>query len=594
MRKLLISLAIAIPVSLGIYSLYEINNKPVEIYQQSYTNFLSKVKNNVILKVKIKAVNLTVSELSVIDKFGDEYKIFIPTSDKDLFNDLFLHNVDVSVIPPESRNIILDTFFNLLPPIIIVGAMIYIYRKQNPQRLGFGKPAAKLLERYDDNTKFDDIAGCDNEKRELCEVVDFLKNPEKYSKLGGTIPKGVLLSGPSGTGKTTLGKAVANEAGVPFYYCSGSSFVEIYVGQGAAKVRELFSELRKHEKCVLFIDECDSISKQRSTGLNSNDERDNTLNALLSEMDGIDTSKGIIIIGATNLPNVLDKAFLRPGRFDRQIEVGLPDVKGREKILEIHTKNVPLHENISLLEIAKRTTGFTGAELKNLVNEAAIFAARENENSVNTLHFDSSLDKILMGTEKSSSIMNDEEKKQTAFHEVGHFFVGALSEEHDKAYKISIRPRTNSLGVTIFRPEKDFVSLSKKKLESQIATLLAGRVAEELYSGMDYVTTGCSQDYARATQLATKMVTEWGMSPSLPPMVFVERDSFSGEFKFRQGVDNTNDKVEKEIEKILTRNYNKAKKILKTNWKKVIEIADILYEKEDLDVKDIQYIMDRP
>lgn len=561
-------------------------------YLPSYSRFVNTLNQNGIFKVTIQPLNSAVNQLNVVDKAGEEYTIIAPVSDFQLINDLLNHKVDLKINPPEPRNFLLDMFFNLLPAILIVSAMIYFYSKQTGSRFGLGKPAAKLLEKDDDNkTTFDDVAGCENEKRELQEVVDFLKNPEKYSRLGGKIPRGVILSGPSGVGKTELARATANESGVPFYYCSGSSFVEIYVGQGAAKVRDMFVELRKHEKCVLFIDEVDSISKQRSSGLNSNDERDNTLNALLTEMDGIDPRAGLVIIAATNRIDLIDKAFLRPGRFDRQIGVGLPDVNGRHKILEIHTKEIPLHE-VDLLELAKRTTGFSGAELKNLANESAIIAAREDAEFVEMKHFDMALDKILMGTEKSATLMSDEEKKQTAFHEVGHFLVAQLSEVHDKAYKMSIRPRANSLGVTIFVPSKDQVSASKKKLESQIATLLAGRIAEELYAGMENVTTGCSQDYKRATEIATRMVCEWGMS-SLAPMVYVEPDSFSGQMRLREGLSETNYKVQKEIEDLVNRNYKRAKDLLKRNWKHVQEISNILYDQEDLDVKDIQYIVDK-
>lgn len=593
-KKLLKLIPVVAVIFLG-YIIYNNIQQPKEMlyYSPSYTKFVQNVKANQILKVKIEPINTAINELVVLDKQGDEYTLNVPATDTFLINDLLNNHVDVRINSPAHKSFLMELLFQLFPAILIVSVMIYFYSKQNGNRFGFGKPAARLLEKDENNQiKFDDVAGCENEKRELYEVVEFLKNPEKFNRLGGKIPRGILLTGPSGTGKTLLAKATANESGVPFYYCSGSSFVEIYVGQGAAKVRDMFAQLRKHEKCVLFIDECDSISKQRSSGINSNDERDSTLNALLTEMDGIDPRSGIIIIAATNLPDVIDTAFLRPGRFDRQIGVGLPDVNGRHRILEIHTKNVPLHKDIDLLELAKRTTGFSGAELQNLVNEAAIFASREDAECVDMEHFDKSLDKILMGTEKSATLMSSEEKLQTAYHEVGHFFVAQMSDVHDKAYKMSIRPRANSLGVTIFVPSKDSVSASKKKLESQIATLLAGRIAEELYMGTENVTTGCSQDYIRATDIATKMVCEWGMS-SLPPMVYVEADPFSGKPKLKNMPEKTQIEIQHQIEQLMTTNYKNAKSLLRNNWKKVVQIAELLNEKEDLDVKEIQHILDK-
>lgn len=590
-KKLLIRTLVILIVLIGAISIYNKYAEPKisEKYNPSYTSFVRMVKNNAILKVRMQG-----QSIGVLAKTGEEFSVKAPEQDSELINDLLSHNVDIVVIDPPKRSFLFDLFLSLLPVIILVSVWIWFARKQsgNSGGFSFGKSGAKLFS-PDENNKvlFEDVAGCENEKYELQEVIEFLKNPEKFNRLGGVVPRGILLSGPPGCGKTLLSRAVANEAEVPFYSASASEFIQMFVGVGASRIRDLFQEAKKHEKCVIFIDEIDSIGKSRNSNINGSQESDQTINQLLTEMDGFEKNSGIIVIGATNRADLLDSALLRPGRFDREISVGLPDLRGREEILKVHTKKVPLNDDVDVVNIAKRTPGFSGASLANLVNEAAIFASRENCENVQRHHFEKSLDKILMGTEKSNSLMNDEEKKVTAFHEVGHFLTAYYSEDHDPAYKMSIIPRGRALGVTIFVPEKDTVSVSKTKLESQIATLFGGRVAEELLLGPEKITTGASSDIERATEIATKMVTEWGMCKNLAPIKYVEKDGFTGQMKLKSGLEELNSKVEMEIEKIIKTNYLRSKKILKSHWNEVVEISAILVEKETLDIKDIEHIL---
>lgn len=586
----LTKLIISVTILIGIFYAAPIIFKPKsETYNPSYSNFLKLVNNNGIFKVRIQGNNA-----NVLAKTGDEFNVIIPDNDPQLMNDLINHNVDVVILEPPKRSFLLDLLFSLLPVILLVSVWIWFARRQSGGAggMGFGKSGAKLFS-PDENNKvlFEDVAGCENEKYELQEVIEFLKNPEKFNKLGGVVPRGILLSGPPGCGKTMLARAVANEAEVPFYSASASEFIQMFVGVGASRIRDLFSEAKKHEKCVIFIDEIDSIGKSRNNNVNGSQESDQTINQLLTEMDGFEKNSSIIVIGATNRADLLDSALLRPGRFDREISVGLPDLNGRKEILKVHTKKVPLNENVDINNIAKRTPGFSGASLANLVNEAAIFASREDCDDVQKRHFEKSIDKILMGTEKSNSLMNEEEKITTAYHEVGHFLTAYYSEDHDPAYKMSIIPRGRALGVTIFVPEKDTVSVSKTKLESQIATLFGGRVAEEILLGSEKITTGASSDIERATEIATKMVTEWGMCKNLAPIKYTERDGFTGQMKLKTGLEELNSKVELEIEKIIKNNYAKSKKILKSHWKEVIEISNLLVEKETLDIKDIEHIL---
>lgn len=588
-KSFLIRAIIIFSVVFASVSIFNMLNKPImEEYKTSYTRFLHIVKNNGIYKVRIQG-----NSLHAIAKTGEEFVINTPDNDPHLIDDLLSHNVDVVFLDPPKRSILLDIFINTIPILILVGVWIWFARKQTGGRLGsMGNSKAKLLEKDEHNeVTFNDVAGCDEAKEELREVIDFLKNPEKFNKLGGKVPKGVLLTGDPGTGKTLLSKAVAHEAGVPFYYCSGSDFVEMFVGVGSSRVRDMFVELKKNESAILFIDEIDAVGKSRSAGMVSNDERDQTLNALLVEMDGFGTNSRIIVIAATNRADILDKALLRPGRFDRQIAVGLPDLNGRAKILEVHTKNIPLTDDVDLYSIARGTSGFSGAELANLVNEATIFASRENLESVSKHNFEKAKDKILMGVERKTFTMSDEEKKLTAIHEAGHAVVGYYSKEHDPIYKVSIIPRGRALGITMFLPERDSVSVSKTKLESQIASLYGGRIAEEIYVGFDGITTGASNDIERATTIATKMVTEWGMSKKVPPIKFVEMNGFTNSSQLKSGMEEITTLVQKEVQLLINKNYKAAERILKKNWSKVEKMAELLMEFETIDEKQIELIM---
>jgi len=556
----------------------------------SYTRFIKMVNNDGVFKVRIQG-----NVVNVIAKTGEEFIVTAPDHDPNMINDLLHHNVDVLVLASPKRNLFFEIFINSIPFLLLIGVWIYFMRKQNGGgRLGsIGNSKAKLLEKDEHNeVSFADVAGCDEAKEEMEEIIDFLTFPEKYSRLGGKVPKGVLLTGEPGTGKTLLSKAVAHEAGVPFYYCSGSDFVEMFVGVGSSRVRDMFVELKKNESAILFIDEIDAIGKSRSSGMVSNDERDQTLNALLVEMDGFGTNSRIIVIGATNRPDVLDKALLRPGRFDRQVSVGLPDLNGRRQILEVHIKNIPLDVGVDLERIARGTSGFSGAELANLVNEATIFASREDSESVEMDHFEKAKDKILMGVERKTFTMSDDEKKMTAVHESGHAVVGYYSKDHDPIYKVSIIPRGMALGITMFLPERDFVSVSRTKLESQIASLYGGRIAEELYAGFDGITTGASNDIERATIIATKMVTEWGMSKKVPPIKFVDENGFTNSVQLKSGMEEITTVVQKEVELIIKKNYSAAEKILKKNWTKVEKMADLLMEYETIDFAQIKNIME--
>jgi cell division protease FtsH len=488
-------------------------------------------------------------------------------------------------------------------PILLLLAIFFFFMRQmqggvsgRGGPMAFGKSKAKLMEGGKVSTTFKDVAGCEEAKQDVQELVDFLKDPTKFQKLGGKIPRGVLMVGPPGTGKTLLARAVAGEAKVPFFSISGSDFVEMFVGVGASRVRDMFDQAKKHAPCIVFIDEIDAVGRHRGAGLGGgHDEREQTLNQLLVEMDGFEGNDGIIVVAATNRPDVLDPALLRPGRFDRQVVVDLPDLRGREQILKVHMRKVPISKDVEPLVIARGTPGFSGADLANLVNEAALFAARYSDKKVDQSHFDLAKDKIMMGPERKSMILSDEHKRITAYHEAGHAIVGRLMPEHDPVYKVTIIPRGRALGVTMFLPEEDKYMQSRQYLLGRISALFGGRIAEEIINGKDGITTGASNDIDVATGIATNMVTKWGLS-SLGPLKYGDEDTnpFLGKSAAMQNQTfgaETSNKIDAEIKKIIDDSYSKAKKLLNDNLEKLHVMADALLKYETIDADQIDDIM---
>jgi cell division protease FtsH len=507
-------------------------------------------------------------------------------------------NVIVSGKKPEEQSLFASILINWFPMLLLIGVWIFFMRKMQGGggggAMSFGKSKAKLLGEDQIKTTFADVAGCDEAKEDVSELVEFLRDPSKFQKLGGKIPKGVLMVGPPGTGKTLLAKAIAGEAKVPFFSISGSDFVEMFVGVGASRVRDMFEQAKKASPCIIFIDEIDAVGRKRGAGIGGgNDEREQTLNQMLVEMDGFEGNEGIIVIAATNRPDVLDPALLRPGRFDRQVMVGLPDIRGREQILKVHMRKVPLGDNVEASLIARGTPGFSGADLANLVNEAALFAARTNKRVVNMEEFDKAKDKIMMGSERKSMVMSEEEKTNTAYHEAGHAIVGRLVPKHDPVYKVSIIPRGNALGVTMYLPEQDKYSNSREELESRIATLFGGRIAEEITLGAAGVTTGASNDIERATKIARKMVTSWGLSSKMGPINYEddenERYMGGGNPKSAETVRD----IDAEMRLLIDRNYALAEQILKDNMDVLEAMKDALMKYETIDAKQIDDLMNR-
>ena len=498
--------------------------------------------------------------------------------------------------------ILLRVLFDWLPIIIFIGLLFYFMRQMQAGAGGrgamsFGRSRAKLQGEDQIKITFADVAGCDEAKEEVTELVEFLRDPSRFTRLGGKIPRGVLMVGSPGTGKTLLAKAIAGEAKVPFFSISGSDFVEMFVGVGASRVRDMFEQAKKHSPCIIFIDEIDAVGRHRGAGLGGgHDEREQTLNQLLVEMDGFEGGEGVIVIAATNRPDVLDPALLRPGRFDRQVVVGLPDVKGREQILRVHMRKVPLADNVEPMVIARGTPGFSGADLANLVNEAALFAARENAKDVRMDHFDKARDKILMGAERRSMAMSEEEKTLTAYHEAGHAIVGRLVPEHDPVYKVTIIPRGRALGVTMYLPEGDKYSYNRTAIESQLCSLYGGRVAEELIFGADKVTTGASNDIERATKMARNMVTKWGLSDEMGPIAYSEDEDevFLGRSvtQHKSVSDDTARRIDEVVRGILDKAYGRTTKILTENLDKLHAMAKLLLEYETIDVPQIDAIME--
>ncbi len=591
-KNLFLWLIIAI-VLVSVFSNFGPRNSVAE--KVSYSQFLKEVDQGMVNSVTIEDNKI----IKGMTKNNKRFVTYMPMQDNALLGELLKGKVDVSGQEKQQESFLLHLFINWFPMLLLIGVWIFFMRQMQGGggrgAMSFGRSRARLLGEDQVKVTFADVAGVDEAKDEVKELVDFLRDPTKFQNLGGRIPRGVLLVGSPGTGKTLLAKAVAGEAKVPFFTISGSDFVEMFVGVGASRVRDMFEQAKKHAPCIIFIDEIDAVGRHRGAGLGGgHDEREQTLNQLLVEMDGFEGSEGVIVVAATNRPDVLDPALLRPGRFDRQVVVPLPDIRGREQILRVHLQKVPVDNNVEVMDIARGTPGFSGADLANLVNEAALFAARANKRKVGMLELDKAKDKIMMGTERRSMVMDDNEKKLTAYHEAGHAIVGLSVPEHDPVYKVSIIPRGRALGVTMFLPEQDRYSHSKRRLESQLSSLFGGRIAEELIFGIESVTTGASNDIMRSTEIARKMVTSWGLS-TLGPLTFGEEEEevFLGRSmnKRKEMSDRTAQQIDDEVRAIIDRNYQRAKEILVANMDKLHLMAESLIKYETIDTKQIAEIM---
>lgn len=578
----------------SLFGQFKVTDNTKEI---SYSQFIQSVKQGNVSSVKIAG-----SQISGVTSLGEEFDTYSP-GDLGLMGDLLNNGVSVQATPPSKESFLKQLIISLAPILLLIGVIMYTMRGaggamggKNP--MSFGKSKARLITKDESQVTFEDVAGVDEAKEEVSELVDFLSDPSKFTRVGGKIPKGVLMIGPPGTGKTLLAKAVAGEAEVPFFFISGSDFVEMFVGVGASRVRDMFEQAKKNAPCIIFIDEIDAVGRQRGAGLGGgHDEREQTLNQMLVEMDGFEGNEGVIVVAATNRPDVLDPALLRAGRFDRTVTVGLPDIKGRDAILKIHMRKLPVAKNVKSMDIARGTPGFSGADLANLTNEAALIAAGKSKKLVGMQEFEKAKDKIMMGSERKSMVMDEAEKEMTAFHEAGHAIVGRLVPEHDPVYKVSIIPRGRALGVTMFLPVKDKYSISKRKINSQISSLFGGRIAEELVYGKEAVTTGASNDIERATELAHKMVKLWGMSDVMGPLAYGEEEGeiFLGRqvTKHKHISDDTFNKVDSEIRIIIDANYDIAYKILEENRDILDSMAAALIEFETIDVGQIDDLMAR-
>lgn len=571
--------------------------------QPSYSQFLDQVDNGAVKEVTFSGDGRAdVMKITYRTNGNDQPVTVLGPYDRELINQLRNKNVAIKQDAPSSGISLGSILMTFLPVLLIIGFWLFMMRQMQgggggaKGAMSFGKSRAKLQGEDQVKVTFADVAGCDEAKEEVGELVEFLRDPSKFQKLGGKIPRGVLMVGPPGTGKTLLAKAIAGEAKVPFFSISGSDFVEMFVGVGASRVRDMFEQAKKHAPCIIFIDEIDAVGRHRGAGLGGgHDEREQTLNQLLVEMDGFEGGEGVIVIAATNRPDVLDPALLRPGRFDRQVVVGLPDVKGREQILRVHMRKLPLADDVEPMVVARGTPGFSGADLANLCNEAALFAARGNEKEVRMEHFDRARDKILMGTERRSMAMSEEEKRNTAYHEAGHAIVGRIVPEHDPVYKVTIIPRGRALGVTMYLPEGDKYSLNRVGIESQLCSLYGGRVAEELIFGADKVTTGASNDIERATKMARNMVTKWGLS-ELGPITFGEEEDevFLGRSvtQHKNVSNETASRIDAVVRSILDKAYDRTTQILKDNIDKLHTMAEALLLYETIDAVQIDAIME--
>ena len=565
--------------------------------QMSYSQFLQDAKQGRIAQV-------TIDGRAIMGRTsgGERFTTYSPQTDNSpMIGELLNHGVEIEGQPPEKQGLLMQIFISWFPMLLLIGIWVFFLRQMQGGGAGrgamsFGKSRARMMSEDQIKVTFADVAGVDEAKEEVAELVEFLRDPGKFQKLGGKIPRGVLMVGSPGTGKTLLAKAIAGEAKVPFFSISGSDFVEMFVGVGASRVRDMFEQAKKHAPCIIFIDEIDAVGRHRGAGLGGgHDEREQTLNQLLVEMDGFEGNEGIIVIAATNRPDVLDPALLRPGRFDRQVVVPLPDVRGREQILKVHMRKVPLADNVKPSVIARGTPGFSGADLANLVNEAALFAARANKRDVDMDDFEKAKDKIMMGAERKSMVMSEDEKKLTAYHEAGHAIVGRLVPAHDPVYKVSIIPRGRALGVTMFLPEGDRYSYSKQRLESQISSMFGGRIAESIIFGPEHVTTGAQNDIERATDIARNMVTKWGLSDRLGPLTYSEDDGevFLGRSvtRHKNVSDETAHVIDEEIRAIINHNYQRSERLLRERLDTLHAMAEALIKYETIDADQIDDLM---
>lgn len=591
------NLVLWVVVAVIIMTAYQSFNSSSVENSTDYTTFVYDVSNG-----QVTAARFDANEITVTKTDGSKYStVMPPLEDKKLLDDLLSKKVKVEGTPFERRGFLSQILISWFPMLFLVGVWVFFMRQMQGgggKAMSFGKSRAKMLNQDQIKVTFADVAGCDEAKEEVGEIVDFLRDPNKFQNLGGKIPKGILMVGPPGTGKTLLARAIAGEAKVPFFTISGSDFVEMFVGVGASRVRDMFEQAKKNAPCLIFIDEIDAVGRQRGAGLGGgHDEREQTLNQMLVEMDGFSGNDGVIVIAATNRPDVLDPALTRPGRFDRQVVVGLPDVKGREQILKVHMRKVSVAQDVDAMTLARGTPGYSGADLANLVNEAALFAARVNKHTVTMLEFEKAKDKINMGPERRTMIMTDKQKESTAYHEAGHAIVGYLVPEHDPVHKVTIIPRGRALGVTFFLPEGDQISISQKQLESKLSTLYAGRLAEDLIYGEENISTGASNDIKVATNIARNMVTQWGFSDKLGPILYTEDEGevFLGRSmaKAKHMSDETAHSIDEEVRAIVNRNYARARQILTDNMDILHAMKDALVKYETIEEEQIKQLMNR-
>jgi len=595
-KNILVFIVIIVVLLSVVQGLSDVSGQPPE--KRDYSEFLLSIRSGEVERVEFESERISYGNRQPLQY----YTISPETDNNTLIGILEDNRVDFTAQEPKSQSLIGQLLISSFPILLLIGVWIYFMRQMQGGgggrgAMSFGKSKARLLGEDQVGVSFADVAGIEEAKAEVSEIVDFLKDPSKFQRLGGKIPSGVLMVGAPGTGKTLLAKAIAGEAKVPFFTISGSDFVEMFVGVGASRVRDMFEQAKKQAPCIIFIDELDAVGRHRGAGLGGgHDEREQTLNQMLVEMDGFEGNEGIIVIAATNRPDVLDPALLRPGRFDRQVVVPLPDIRGREQILKVHMRKVPLDDDVKPSIIARGTPGFSGADLANLINEAALFAARSNKRVVSMDEFEQAKDKIMMGAERRSMVMSEKEKRNTAFHEAGHAIVGYCVPDHDPVYKVTIIPRGRALGVTMYLPEEDKYSISKSTLESNISTLFGGRLAEEMTLGADHVTTGASNDIERATEIARNMVTKWGLSEKLGPLTYSEDDGevFLGRSvtQHKQVSDVTVHTIDEEVRNIIDRNYQRAKKILEENEDKLHAMSEALMKYETINDSQVKEIME--